>query len=229
MEKYIWCEDSTSGFQFWQAIFGIIHPDIKVVSKKGNTELVKATEAIGDDGNQYFIIIDTAMDNPNVIRENRRLYSNIRGKENVTVIKVHSFEFALLSFDMLEKWVFAEKDDLREKRKDLLAYRKAFIDLIQSEGTSEALRELSAILKKYKEYNSEQIAAKLLFDITRNTGFQTDKGELGKCFVIDCCDWMERQEDDICGLDDSRINAKEKVRLLIDHSVLSKAFREAEL
>lgn len=229
MKRYLWCEDSASGLQFWRAVFEKIHPDIEVESKKGNTELVKATKSIGDDGNQYYIVIDTVMDNPNVIRETRRLYNNISGKENVAVISVHSFEFALLSFEMLEQWVFAEKDDLKEKRKDLLAYRKAFVDLVKSEGTSETLLALSTILDKYKVYNSEQIAAKLLYDITRNTGFQTDKGELGKCFVIDCCAWTGRQEDDICGLNDNRIDAKEKVKMLIEHSVLKEAFRKAKL
>ena len=228
MKRYLWCEDSASGFQFWQAVFRVIHPDIEVVSKKGNTELVKATKNIDDD-NQYFIIIDTATDNPNVIRENKRLYSNIKEKENVAVIEIHSFEFALLSFKLLEQWVFAEKDDLKEKRKDFLAYREVFVDLYQSESTAEALVVLRDIVEKYKEYNSEQIAAKLLFEITRNTGFQTDKGELGKCFVNDCCTWMERQEDDICGLDNNRIDAKEKIRILIDQSVLKEAFRKVDL
>ena len=229
MKRYLWCEDSASGFQFWQAVFRVIHPDIEVVSKKGNTELVKATRNIGNDGNQYYIIIDTATDNPNVIRENKRLYSNIKEKENVAVIEIHSFEFTLLSFKLLEQWVFAEKDDLKEKRKDFLADRDVFVDLLQSIDTAESLTVLRDILEKYKSYNSEQIAAKLLFEITRNTGFQTDKGELGKCFVNDCCTWMERQEDDICGLDDKRIDAKEKIRILIDQSVLKEAFRKVDL
>ena len=34
----------------------------------------------------------------------------------------------------------------------------------------------------------------MLFAITRNTGFETDKGTLGACFTVDCCDWSERQE-----------------------------------
>ena len=154
MKRYLWCEDSASGFQFWQAVFRVIHPDIEVVSKKGNTELVKATKNIDDD-NQYFIIIDTATDNPNVIRENKRLYSIIKEKENVAVIEIHSFEFALLSFKLLEQWVFAEKDDLKEKRKDFLAYREVFVDLFQSESTAEALAVLKDIEEKYKAYNSE--------------------------------------------------------------------------
>ena len=109
-------------------------------------------------------------------------------------------------------------------RKPEVAVQKAL-----DEGTAEALAVLRDIEEKYKAYNSEQIAAKLLFEITRNTGFQTDKGELGKCFVNDCCTWMERQEDDICGLDDNRIDAKEKIRILIDHSVLKEAFRKVDL
>ena len=229
MKKYLWCEDSGAGYQFWKAIFKETYPDIVVISKKGNTGLRKATKGISDDGNHYYIVIDSALDNPDVLRETRRLYENAKDKRNVSIITIHSFEFALLSFDCLDSWVFAEEDELKEKRKDLLADIKTFVELIMSGGDAEKLSGLKDILMKYNKNNNEQLASKLLYEITRNTGFETDKGELGNCFVIDCCDWHERKEDDICGLDNKRITAKEKANILIEHSVLKAAFRKAGL
>ena len=47
--------------------------------------------------------------------------------------------------------------------------------------------------------------------MTRNTGFEVSKGSLGQCWLVDCCDWLGRKEDDICGLDENRISAREKM------------------
>ena len=35
MSKYLWCEDSKSGYQFWRAIFGVLFP---VVLSGGSTQ-----------------------------------------------------------------------------------------------------------------------------------------------------------------------------------------------
>ena len=58
----------------------------------------------------------------------------------------------------------------------------------------------------------EQLSAKLLFDLTRNTGFEVSKGVLGECWIKSCCEWDERQEDDICGLDYNRRSVFDKMK-----------------
>ncbi len=84
-------------------------------------------------------------------------------------------------------------------------------------------------MKCSDKVNTEQISAKLLTGITRNTGFETDKAKVGPCFIINCCEWKERMDDDICGLDVSRLTADEKMRQLVDYSILKNAFQEAGL
>ena len=69
----------------------------------------------------------------------------------------------------------------------------------------------------------------MLFNITRNTGFETDKSKVGQCFINSCCDWIERQTDDICGLDNDRLSADEKMDQILVRSVLQDAFMEAGL
>ena len=46
------------------------------------------------------------------------------------------------------------------------------------------------------------------------------KGKLGKCFYIDCCNWSDRQDDDICGLDSAHISSKQKMNEIVTDSVL---------
>ncbi|MDO5326057.1 MAG: hypothetical protein Q4G00_04955 [Clostridia bacterium] len=224
MSKFLWCEDSKSGYQFWSTLFRELHPDVTVETKGSNTGLRKAASKIAADGNVYYIVMDTAVDNPDVLRETRRLKEIIDGKENIHVIKVHSFEFALLSFDLLEQWVFAEEDELKEKRQNVLRARTVFLHQYASGADAAGLQTFKEAFADYESKNSEQIAAKLLFEITRNTGFETDKSQVGDCFINTCCEWAKRQSDDLCGLDSHRITAGEKAKLLVDRSALKAAF-----
>ncbi len=140
---------------------------------------------------------------------------------------MHSFEYVLLSFRCLEDWVFAEKDALKKKRTPLLEAREVFINLQENGGSPAELDSLKSNLAYPESMNSEQISAKLLWGITRNTGFETDKGHLGQCFVINCCEWTERQRDDICGLDGNHKSAYDKMNEIIEQSVLKSALLKA--
>ena len=164
-----------------------------------------------------------------MLRESKKLNQDIDGKSNVHLIKMHSFEFALLSFDFLEEWVFAEEDDLKDKRENFLKARKLLIKLISNGGEASDLSELRELIDYPDKKNTEQIAAKVLFEITRNTGFETNKGKLGQCFVNNCCDFHERQANDICGLDDERLSSEAKAELLLNRSVLKESFERVGL
>lgn len=187
MSKYVWCEDSASGFEFWKNIFKVINPEFTVQTKRNNTELRKAASRIEADGNEYYILIDSSVDNHDVVREVKKLKESVEQKENVQIKEIHSFEFALLSFQKLEDWVFAKDDELKDKRIDLLRAKDVFVDIQLNSRSQEKLIELKNSLNYSNNYNTEQLSAKLLYDITRNTGFETDKGHLGECFVNNCC------------------------------------------
>jgi len=226
MTKYLWCEDKGSGYQFWKFIFRMLHPDFVVETKENNTRLRQAASRIEEDGNLYYILMDTVADNPDVLREVKALQRCIAGKGNVRVIRIHSFEFSLLSFDLLEQWVFTGYDELKEKRRILLDARKLFVELVINEGSSEELIKLKELLAYPALVNTEKISARLLYGITRNTGFETDKSRVGPCFVTACCEWKERKADDMCGLDRSRLSAEEKAQLLVEQSALLTALGE---
>lgn len=61
-------------------------------------------------------------------------------------------------------------------------------------------------------HNIEQLSAKLLFDLTRNTGFEVTKSTLGECWKLNCCDWKNKQEDDVCGLEETKPSIESKMR-----------------
>lgn len=227
--NYIWCEDFKSGFTFWKILFSTLYNDCIIETKRNNTELRKAASDIQSDGNKYYILMDNAIDNPDVLREMKRLQEGIKGKDNVSILKIHSFEFVLLSFEMLEDWVFAKEDDLKTKRMEIIDTKNAFVNIICNGGDVNELALLKESVDFSETMNTEHIAAKLLFQITRNTGFETNKGKIGDCFIVDCCEWNERQEDDICGLDEKRISSNEKMKAIAEHSVIKDSLREVGL
>lgn len=225
----IWTEDSKSGYVFWMKFFEILLPEAIVESKKNNSELVKAvSNLLQDDNNKYIIIMDQAFDNPQVIRERKRLLDAIQKRNNVYVINIISFEYLLLQFKCLPKWVFAEDDNLREKRERLLEIRNRLVSILKGLNSLYYLSDeyIKAYCESCGENNVEQLCARLLFDITRNTGFEVSKKAVGPCWIRNCCEWRERAEDDICGLDDARISVRDKMCQIYNYSAdLVKEFK----
>lgn len=78
--------------------------------------------------------------------------------------------------------------------------------------------------KNLDSHNIEQISAKLLFDLTRNTGFEVSKGSIGECWIKSCCDWLERQADDVCGLDKTRLSVTDKMKSIYSGTSLCREF-----
>lgn len=91
------------------------------------------------------------------------------------------------------------------------------------------IKEILKYDKHIEEHNIEQLAARLLFDLTRNTGFEVSKGKLGECWVQSCCEWTERRKDDICGLDNSRLSVYDKMKSIYERTSLKEQFRASGL
>lgn len=221
MSTIVWCEDSKSGYIFWKTLFGVIDDKIVVESKKGVSQLRKAVSQIDDDSNRYIIVVDSAFDNPYVLAEVNRIKAYIANKQNAIILPVISFEYVLLSFKYLIDWIFAENDDLKHQRIHIVEAIELFLQKIEYGNST----DISPLLQSLEEeHNIEQTASILLKDITKNTGFETNKSKLGDCFVIDCCEWSNRSSDDICGLDYNRLTLLEKMKSIVKHSVLNESF-----
>lgn len=151
-------------------------------------------------------------------------------KENVVLMDVICFEYILLEFDNLINWIYASDDEFLEKRAGAVAARGKLVHSIEN-GIMD-YKDMQEILE-YDEHivnhSIEQLAAKLLFDLTRNTGFEVSKGNIGDCWIKSCCEWNDRMEDDICGLDHSRLSIHDKMKNIFEGTCLKERFYEAGL
>jgi len=229
MSTYVWCEDSGSGLQFWREIFKTLNPNIIVETKTNNSRLRIAAGAIENDGNEYYILMDSFIDNADVLREIGELKKITSDKQNVHIADIRSFEFVLLSFQSLIQWVFEKQDNLKEARRDLIRARDMFTEHVTKSVEMNDKTEFEKIFPYAKTHNNEQIATELLFQITRNTGFETNKSKLGDCFTVNCCEWLSRRSDDLCGLNDKRLSADDKKKLIVNQSILKTAFEKVGL
>lgn len=64
----------------------------------------------------------------------------------------------------------------------------------------------------YTQYMEGSDLTNTIFDLTRNTGFEISKWHFGECWRQNCCEWANRQEDDICGLDQTKLSLKDKMK-----------------
>ena len=232
MKTYLWIEDrkNKSGYIFWQTILGQLCPEIVLESKQNNSELVKAVKALEDSENRYIVVFDNSFDNLQVAMEQKMLRKYAGDKENVILMDIICFEYILLEFKKLIEWIYAPDDEFLVKREKAITAREKLVKTIQSgEIDYKDIREIIEYNENVDNYNVEQLSAGILFDLTRNTGFEVSKGSVGECWIKSCCEWKERMPDDICGLDVSRLPVKEKMKRICKGTSLLKQFQNMGL
>lgn len=232
MKTYLWIEDrkNKSGYIFWQTLLGQLCPEIVLESKQNNSELVKAVKALEDTENRYIVVFDNSFDNLQVAMEQKMLRKYASDKENVVFMDIICFEYILLEFKELIEWIYAPDDEYLVKREKAITAREKLVKTIQSgEINYKDISEIIEYNENVDNYNVEQLSARILFDLTRNTGFEVSKGSIGECWINSCCEWEERMPDDICGLDVSRLPVKEKMKRICKGTSLLKQFQNMGL
>lgn len=223
VKSYLWIEDriGKAGYIFWESFMGQLCPDIMVESKRNSSELVKAVKSIEDTGNKYIIAFDNSFDNPQAVMEYKSLKNYADQKGNVFLMDIFCFEYILLEFKSLLQWIYAPDDEFLEKRAHVIAARRKFVNAIAlGDMNYKEIQEIVEYDKNIKTHNVEQLAAKILFDLTRNTGFEISKGAIGQCWIRSCCQWEKRQRDDICGLDNNRLSVLYKMKTIYEETSL---------
>lgn len=215
VKTYLWIEDriGKASYMFWTTFMHEICPNVIVESKTNNQELVKSVKGLADKENRYVIAFDNSFDNVQIYMEQKILKEAAAIRDNVFLLNLICFEYTLLEFDKLIDWIYAPEDEFREKRADTIAAREQLVQMIKSgEMNYKAIQEIMNYNNNLTDHNIEQLSAKLLLDLTRNTGFEVSKGTLGECWKQNCCEWVGRQEDDICGLDHTKLALKDKMK-----------------
>ena len=231
-KTFLWIEDQKgkASYIFWENFMKQLYPDVIVESKKNNSELVKSVKALQDIENKYIIVFDNSFDNLQIVMEQKRLKRYVSEKKNVFLLDIICFEYILLEFKELIEWIYAPEDEFLEKRVGTITARHKLVESLQDDNFDyKGIREIVEYDKNIEEHNIEQLSAKLLFDLTRNTGFEVSKGVLGECWIKSCCEWEERQEDDICGLDHSRLSVFDKMKRIYMGSSLKLQFSKIGL
>ena len=231
-KTFLWIEDrkGKASYIFWNSLLNQLCPDIIVESKKNSSELVRAVRNLNDANNKYVIVYDNSFDNPQVIMEQKLLEQYADNKDNVVLMNIICFEYILLQFKNLIKWIYASDDEFLEKRASAISAREKLVHSIESGNMNyKDIKEIVKYDKHIDEHNVEQLIAKLLFDLTRNTGFEVTKGNIGECWIKSCCEWEKRMESDICGLDFNRMSVYDKMKNIYEETCLKEQVHEAGL
>ncbi len=231
-KTYLWIEDrkGKASYTFWQILMQQLCPDVIVESKKNNSELVKAVKALTDKYNKYIIIFDNSFDNVQLYKEQKILKTSVDNRDNVFMLNLICFEFTLLEFDKIISWIYASDDEFLTKRSDAIRARKQLIEALSSGDLNyKTLQEVTEYDANIDNHNIEQLSAKLLFDLTRNTGFEVTKGVIGDCWIKSCCDWLGKHSDDICGLENTRLSIADKMKLIYVGTSLEQEFSKVGL
>lgn len=231
-KTYLWLEDrkGKSSYIFWQTLMGQLCPEIVVQSKNNNSELIKAVKVLEDSENRYIIIFDNSFDNLQVAMEQKLLRQYADRRDNVFLMDIICFEYLLLEFKDLISWIYAPDDEFLEKRIKAITAREKFVNTIENgELNYKDIREIVEYNEHLDSYNVEQLSAKILFDLTRNTGFEVSKGNIGECWIKSCCEWKNRMNDDVCGLDNSRLELSDKMKHIYEKTSLATQFQSIGL
>ena len=165
-------------YKFWTAFMHEICPQVIVESKMNNRELVKAVKGLTDKENRYIIALDNSFDNVQIYMEQKILKEAADKRNNVFLLNFICFEYTLLEFDKLIDWIYAPEDEFREKRAGAIAAREKLVQIISSNDMNyKAIQEILDYDSNLHNHNIEQLSAKLLFDLTRNTGLDASLRE----------------------------------------------------
>ena len=230
---YLWIEDRAgkAGFMFWNSLLKYMYPNIVVESKKNSSGLLKAVIDLDDTESRYVIVLDNSFDNSQAVMEQKLLKQQAEKRENVVLMNIICFEYILLEFKNLICWIYAPHDEFLEKRKKVISARERLVESIESGDMNyKDIKEIIEYDEHIAEHNIEQLSAKLLFDLTRNTGFEVSKGRIGDCWIKSCCGWENRMDNDICGLDDSkRLSVQAKMKCIYEGTCLKRQFHKTGL
>lgn len=232
VKTYLWIEDriGKASYKFWTTFMHEICPEVIVESKMNNRELVKAVKGLTDKENRYIIALDNSFDNVQIYMEQKILKEAADKRNNVFLLNLICFEYTLLEFDKLIDWIYAPEDEFREKRAGAIVARDKLVQIISTDDMNyKVIQEILDYDNNLDNHNIEQLSAKLLFDLTRNTGFEVSKANLGECWRQNCCEWADRQADDICGLDQTKFTLKDKMKCVYSGTSLRGEFENIGL
>lgn len=205
---HIWHEDSkgSSTTQFWEFLQAQhLAPKLEKADIRGfggNNELIDhLKDCKFEERDMYYIFLDCVYDNENIVSAIRALKSICRKHRNVINANMLCFEYLMLRFVDLEKWIYKQYNQTQQY---IFKVRKTFIECIESGESIHLNKDLVKYICRRRNIStdtadwldgvskvtSEQLATLILSDLTGGgpLGFQVTKTVFGLCWTCGCKD-----------------------------------------
>ena len=223
---HILIENKTSGYDFWKFICDNLYTNVVVEKMSGVGNIVNKIRNLTDYNTPYVLVLDYAFDNINISDNIEIIVEEIekRSLRNVTLLKIISFEWILLTFSLLEDWISLQYDCSKLQKELYVRYN--LLHIIRYEDSYNYASK--TVIKKYlkslnlkHKYSIENLCSHLIKKITQNTDFIVDKKakvskgmeKLGHCWSCDCCVNFIN-----CGLG---LNSSKKTLCIFENSCLN--------
>lgn len=215
--RYLWTEDTGSGFHFWKLVNQLFFDNEFIVESKGSNQgLLDAV--IGLDikyDDKYYIAFDYIVDNQD-IRNKYRILKSVAGRSEgkIVILDMICFEYLILAFDQLITWTGTGKTDkIKIREAILVAIENHRIDLskIADEKTLQ-------YIAGFKRYSTERIIKSLVGELTQNEKWSVKGKHMGECWYKDCC-VSEHPNNLRCGKPDVEDGNEKMMRLLCSKEV----------
>lgn len=225
---YIVCEDSKMGYDLWRAVNKyLLNGEAKVVTSFGITNMVSTIKQLSlKNSDKLFCAIDMIQDEESFkvlywLDENM---SDIGCEYRTT--NYSCVEDVFISFEYLDKWITT----LSLKDREMLNIARTIVKNRNSVSYNNSLLKNSVLRSYYPTVSTdEQMSAKIIYDITRSTGFVVSKSRLGRCWTVQCK--CERQYPEYCKAKNCGVfyynlndwlTSEGKIRVLWNKSILAK-------
>jgi len=211
---YVFCEDKTAGYKFWQALGRefLNLPEENIIPCAGVTKIaakIKSTPLTSRDTvivpidhtgrSQYTVVLEAVFREA----ENRSF--------GVILTAYYCFESYLLSFKKVHEWGGCTDAKILSVFQDV--YDKLWAGIDWFEGLDSEYKRIWSLR------NPERLAKRLLSDVTRESGdsFHIGESKLGICWVSDCENRGKLCVD--CRMDKDLKTAKLKLKYVLNNSL----------
>lgn len=179
--KYLWTEDSGSGFHYWELVNNYLFAGTMIVESKGsNQKLLDAVRGLHPmDGDVYYIAFDIVYDNMDIMNKYLELKELVsKYPDHIILLDVTCFEYVIFSFRYLVEWTgTGRKDKIAMREQIMAAFREHRID-ISSITDPKTLNYLMG----FKNYSTEKVLKSITAELTDQNAWSVKGEKMGKCW-----------------------------------------------
>lgn len=188
--KYLWSEDSTSGYDFWNLVNNFyFHNEFKVEKSYGNSDIIGKFEYFNANdkekitNNMHYVILDTVPDNARVLAKLEKMESIIQEyPNNIKMVNIICFEYLILAAEITFSFIPIKEKKLYQIFKNILDNTVDF-SINHSSLNKNSLTYIQSLPKQ----STENIYKNSAFQLLCYPGWSINTN-LGYCWYKDYCE-----------------------------------------